>query len=193
MNRLYLLIGLIFLINSAYSKSVNYRLMNQFLVKDSLKTKSHKNLPARVALLSAILPGAGQVYNKRIWKVPIIYGAFAGCAFVYQRNNNLYVDYKNALSVRYDDDPSTIDRYANYTDDNLVKLKNQYKKKRDLGIIGIAAVYLLNIVDAAVDANLREFDLKIHEDISMNIFPYSQVAINNSPANFGIQLKLNFK
>jgi hypothetical protein len=105
----------------------------------------------------------------------------------------LYKKYKNALSTRYDDDPLTIDDYSNFTDENLVLLKNQYRKRRDLGTIGIVAIYLLNIIDASVDAHLREFDVKINEDISMNIFPYTQFAINNVPANFGLQFKLNFR
>jgi hypothetical protein len=193
MNRLNLLIGLFFLALNITAKSDKARLMNQLVLKDSLKVKSQKNYPARAALLSTILPGSGQVYNKRIWKVPFIYGAFAGCAYVYQSNNSLYKKYKNALSTRYDDDPLTIDDYSNFTDENLVLLKNQYRKRRDLGTIGIVAIYLLNIIDASVDAHLREFDVKINEDISMTIFPYTQFAINNVPANFGLQFKLNFR
>ncbi len=192
MNRLNLLIGLFFLALSLNAKSDKTQLMNHFVLKDSLQTKQ-KNYPARAALLSTILPGAGQIYNKRIWKVPLIYGAFLGCGYLYQTNNSLYKNYKNALSFRYDNDPTTIDEYNNFTDDNLVLFKNQYRKRRDLGIIGIAAVYLLNIIDATVDAHLREFDVKINEDIGMTILPYSQFAINNTPTNFGFQLKLNFR
>jgi len=193
MIRLNLLIILFFFINAIQSSTDKAQFINLKNNNDSIKKVNQKTSPSKAAIFSSILPGAGQVYNKRIWKVPFIYGAFAGCAYVYQSNNSLYKNYKNALSARYDDDPKTVDDYKNFSDDNLVVLKNQYKKRRDLGIIGIAAVYLLNIVDAAVDANLREFDVKINEDISMNILPYSQVAFNNLPANFGVQLKLNFK
>ena len=193
MNRLNFLFGLFFLFQVNCAISENNHFKNQVVLKDSLKPASAKNFPARSALFSAILPGLGQVYNKRIWKVPLIYGAFAGCAYIYQSNSKLYTNYKNALSVRYDDDPLTIDNYTTYSDENLVVLKNQYRKRRDVGIIGIAAVYLLNIIDAAVDAHLREFDLKINEDIGLNVQPFSQLANNNVPSAIGLQFKLNFK
>jgi len=193
MSRLNLLIVLFFYINFSFARSEKQQLIFHTVIDDSLKKTTRKNLPVRAAMLSTILPGAGQVYNKRIWKVPIIYIAFAGFAYVYQNNYNSYNNYKDALTLRYDDDPTTNDKYKNFSDDNLIVLKNQYKRRSDLGLFGIVATYLLNIVDAAVDANLREFDVKINEDISMNIFPYSHVATTNVPSNFGLQLKLNFK
>ncbi len=193
MKRLKLLIFLFFFINFSFANSENHKLTFYSVNNDSLKKTARKNLPVKAALLSTILPGAGQVYNKRIWKVPIIYVAFAGFAYVYQNNNNLYNNYREALYLRYDDDPTTTDNYNNFSDDNLIVLKNQYKRRSDLGLIGLFATYLLNIVDAAVDANLREFDVKINEDISMHVFPYSQVSTINSTSSFGLQLKFNFR
>jgi Family of unknown function (DUF5683) len=124
---------------------------------DTAKVKIHS--PKKAALLSACLPGLGQVYNHKAWKVPIIYAGFGGLGFGFGFNQKNYSLYRSALRLRHDDDPSTIDDFPEYSDDDLVTLKNYYQRYRDLCIIGAAALYTLTILDAAVDAHLYNFDV----------------------------------
>ena len=166
------------------------------LLKDTTNKVPNLNKQARRAtVMSAILPGLGQAYNRRYWKIPIIYGVAAGLGYLSLGSNKQYQTYKQALTYRYDDDTSTNDDFPDYTDDNLVLLKKQYKKRRDFCYIGIGAVYLLNIVDANVDAHLRGFNEKINENISLSVKPYSNVMMTfNQPVyHSGLKLKLSFK
>jgi len=120
--------------------------------------------------MSALLPGAGQAYNKKYWKIPIIYGGFAGLAYAIRFNNKEYNIYKDAFSARLDGDENTTDAYVGiYSENDLATLKDFYRRNRDLSIIGTGLLYLLNIVDASVDAHL--FDFNVNENLSMNIMP----------------------
>ncbi|MBL0329467.1 MAG: hypothetical protein IPP64_08645 [Bacteroidetes bacterium] len=148
--------------------------------------------PRKAALLSAILPGAGQVYNKKYWKLPIIYAGAAGLTYSFQFNHSRYVKYRNAYKYRIDDDASTTDDYIGvYTDDNLNTLQKYYHRYRDLTVIGFAALYALNIIDASVDAHLFTFD--VSDDLTMNVAP---TFINTTGMNHyttGINFSLSFK
>ena len=147
--------------------------------------------PRKAALLSAILPGAGQVYNKKYWKLPIIYAGAAGLTYSFQFNHSRYVKYRNAYKYRIDDDASTTDDYIGvYTDDNLNTLQKYYHRYRDLTVIGFAALYALNIIDASVDAHLFTFD--VSDDLTMNVAP---TFINTTGMNYttGINFSLSFK
>jgi hypothetical protein len=126
--------------------------------------------PRKASILSAILPGAGQVYNRKSWKVPIIYAGIGGFGYYFYFNNGYYNDYRRAL-IESDKGPgfATVDGRS-YSTENLLILKNEYKRQRDLGVVGILAFYLLNIVDANVDAHLRTFD--VSDDLSLNIRPW---------------------
>ena len=146
--------------------------------------------PKKAAALSAILPGAGQIYNKKWWKLPIIYGGAAALAYSLQFNNSRYVKYRDAYKYRIDGDASTVDAFPQFTDDNLQTLYQYYHRYRDLTVIGCAALYLLNVVDAAVDAHLFTFD--VSDDLSMSIHP---TLINTAGSNryrSGIGLSIRF-
>lgn len=119
--------------------------------------------------MSACLPGLGQVYNKKYWKVPVIYAGFGGLLYGFTWNQNNYNEYHSALVYRYDDDPNTIDSLSRYTDGDLVTLKNYYQRYRDLCVIGMAALYTLQVLDATVDAHLKTFD--VSDDLSLQISP----------------------
>ncbi len=127
----------------------------------------------KATLLSTFLPGAGQVYNRKIWKVPVIYGAFAGMIYLISFNNKNYKKFDNALLLRYDDDPDTVDDYVNiYTEDNLRSLSDFYRRNRDLSVIGLSLVYVLNIIDAHVDAHL--FTFNVDDNLSLDWKPIIQ-------------------
>lgn len=119
--------------------------------------------------LSAALPGAGQIYNRKWWKVPIIYAAGGAFTWLALKNQQNYKLYSNALKYRYDGDASTIDPYPTLSDANVIVLKNSYRRNRDLSVAGIALVYLLNIIDANVDAHLRKFDMS--DNLSLRVRP----------------------
>jgi hypothetical protein len=137
--------------------------------KIELPPKKHS--PRKASLMSAVLPGLGQAYNKKYWKIPVMYTAFAALGYAVNFNNSRYKTYKNAFILRNDSDPLTIDPFENiYSSEDLATLKNSYHRYRDLSFIGIAALYFLNIIDANVDAHLFTFD--VSDDLSFNLSPY---------------------
>lgn len=125
----------------------------------------------KATVLSAVLPGAGQVYNQKYWKVPIIYGAFAGMGYLIHFNNRYYHDFNTALIARLDSDPNTVDHkyQGKYTDDNLRTLSDYYHRNRDLCVVVTTFVYILNIVDAHVDAHL--FNFRVDDNLSLQWQP----------------------
>ena len=137
------------------------------LVDDSLKFSSVWSKPKKATLMSTFLPGLGQVYNKRYWKVPVIYSAFAAAGYFIFSNQKKYLDFKNAIVYRYDNVPGN-ETYSLYTVDNLVTLKRTYRRYRDFSILGASLIYALQIVDANVDAHLYEFDV---DSISLSFRP----------------------
>lgn len=143
-------------------------------VQDSTKQGLRKiHSPKKAIWMSAILPGAGQVYNRKWWKVPIIYGALGGLSYGIAWNHSMAMDFKSAYLARVDGDPNTIDPYVGrYSDSNLRDLRTYYQRNRDLCIIFTTVVYVLNLVDATVDAHLYNFD--VSEDLSMRLNPCIQ-------------------
>jgi len=136
-------------------------------VTDESIEKIHS--PRKATLMSVALPGLGQIYNKKYWKVPIIYGGFAAAGWYLNDNIKQINLYKDAFIAETDGDPSTAND-TGFTTPQLEELISQYKTWRDLSYIAIAAIYVLNIIDANVDAHLFYFD--VGEDLTMNIQPY---------------------
>ncbi len=171
---------------------------NDSIAKDSVKV-ANKNKRAvysnakKATIMSMLLPGLGQVYNKKVWKVPIIYAGIGGFGYMFLKNNEQYTYYRKNLLAMYDSDSSTVNTTI-YSADQLVIQKNGYKKNRDLAFIGVAVFYLLNIIDANVDGHLKTFD--VSDDLSIHIDPWQ--TINVSQNGFGncvtgLSIKLNFK
>lgn len=140
--------------------------------------------PKKATIMSAALPGLGQIYNKKYWKVPIIYGGFAAAGYFLNDNLKQIDRYKTAFQAATDDDPTT-ENDTGFSVPQLETLIDQYKTWRDLSYIAIGAIYILNIIDANVDAHLFYFD--VSEDLSMNIQPF--VTISNIPTT-GLTLSL---
>lgn len=162
---------------------------------DTVKTERKKNKEtyryARIAtVMSAVLPGAGQVYNKKYWKLPIVYAGLGGFGYLFYVNQREFKYYSDNLKAEYDEDPNTINN-SGYSGDNLVRLKTQYRKFRDLGVIGCTIVYVLNIVDANVDAHLRTFDMS--DDLSLQIKPYSNLYVINNTCGLQTGITINLK
>ena len=136
--------------------------------------------PKKAAIYSAIIPGAGQIYTKKYWKVPIIYGGLVASAYFINDNNNQYNEYRDAALLSYE----TGEDQLGYTYSELIILKDHYKRNREISYFSFVGVYILNIVDASVNAHLFNFD--VSDDISLNIRPYSTFS------NTGVSFSLNF-
>ena len=148
--------------------------------------------PKKAILLSAVLPGAGQIYNQKYWKAPVVWVALGACGYLIQNNNKQYRDYKDALLMRVDTTILETDKYFGvYSTDQLIALQDQFRQNRDLFIIVTTLVYVLNMVDALVDAHLFTFD--VSDDLSFRWQPYFKQSFAAQRQSAGIQLSLSFK
>ncbi len=141
----------------------------------------------RAMWLAIVIPGAGQIYNRKYWKLPIVYGGFLGCLYAIRWNNQMYNDYSQAYMDIMDNDPNT-QSYNEFlhlgntiTPENTQRYqdlfrrrKDYYRKYRDLSVFILIGVYALSVIDAYVDASLSEFD--ISKDLSLRVQP---AVINN--------------
>ena len=160
---------------------------------DSSKVVKKANVhnPKLAILLSAIVPGAGQIYNQKYWKTPLVWAGIGTCIYFVRSNHILYKDYKGALLQRADTSIKEPDKYLDiYSTDQLITLQDQYRQNRDLFIIVSSLVYVLNIVDALVDAHLFSFD--VSDDLSLNWQPYYRYSVNTNNSA-GLSLRLTFR
>jgi hypothetical protein len=170
---------------SAQEKSTD---STEVKLSDSL-TLAAKHRSNKAAILSAVLPGAGQIYNKSYWKVPVIYGGIAALVYFINFNQKNYTTFRTAYIYRNDLDSSTVDDFSNYTNDDLLVRRDYYRRNRDLCYIIAGVVYVLNIVDAYVDAHLKDFD--VSDDLSLSTHPYFNIDGNGSPvAGISLCLKI---
>jgi hypothetical protein len=134
---------------------------------DSAKVKVHHHPPAKAMVMSIIFPGLGQIYNHRYWKLPIIYVGLGVDAYFFVSNLQTYNNYHSALVLR---DNGGMDQYYNlYSSDELSDIVSYYRRNLDLTVIVALGIYILNIVDANVDAQLHGFD--VSDDISLHFTP----------------------
>lgn len=153
----------------------------------SLVAKQRSN---RAALFSAVVPGLGQAYNKKYWKLPILYAGFGTLYYFISTNNTEFKKYKNALVVRNDNDSLTVDEFPRFSDADLTVRKDFYRRNRDLSYILTGVLYTLNIIDAYVDSQLMDFD--ISDDLSMHTAP-TLFQTPGSDMKAGLQLTFTFK
>ena len=163
--------------------------------------------PKRALWLALVIPGGGQIYNRKYWKLPIVYGGFIGCLYAMNWNNTMYKDYSQAYLDLMDNDPGTQSynqflhlgmqitpaNEARYKD-IFKKRKDKYRRWRDLSFFVMVGVYALSVIDAYVDAELSVFD--ISDDLSLRVEP---TILNNRSSNnpldassVGLQCSLNF-
>lgn len=147
--------------------------------------------------LSTLCPGAGQFYNKSYWKVPIIVGAFATMGYVIDWNNRGYKRIRTAYDIQVmieagNEGLSHEFSDRNISSDQLKTWKNSYRRNRDLSIIITAGFYILNIVDAHVDAQFKDFN--VSDDLAMNLYPsVDQIYLSGGASNsYGMTLSLRF-
>ena len=140
----------------------------------------------KASILSIILPWSGQIYNKKYWKVPIIYSSLATSIYFICDNQKKLTNYENAYNDRFN---GRIDDYIDiYNNTQLISIIDYYERNRDISMMITAAIYLLNIVDASVDAHLFDFD--VSEDLSIETKP----EIINTPngKTKALSIKMNF-
>ena len=160
--------------------------------------------PQRALWLSLVFPGAGQIYNRKYWKLPILYGGFLGCTYALLWNQQMYRDYSQAYLDIMDDDPNTHSylemlppRYdITGREEQFKKIfknkKNYFRRYRDLSAFCFVGVYLLSVVDAYVDAHLSVFD--ISPDLSLKVEPavIPQQGIGRTNHSYGMGCSLCF-
>ncbi len=161
-----------------------------FASGDDSLTVAAKKRANKVALMSAIVPGLGQVMNKKYWKVPIIYGGGLTLAYFIKINNQEYKNYQEALIQRSDTNSTAEEQYPNFSDQELKNRKDYYRRNRDLCYIFAGVLYVLNIVDAYVDAQLMDFD--VSDNLSLRINPYLNATQTFQPVP-SLNIVLNFK
>mgnify|MGYP003305251448 FL=1 len=157
----------------------------------------------RAIWLAMVFPGAGQIYNRKYWKLPIVYGGFVGCAYALNWNNKMYKDYSQAYLDIMDDDPNTnshedflppsynISGQEERFKEIFRKRKDMYRRQRDLSIFCFIGVYILSVIDAYVDAELSSFD--ISKDLSLKVEPTTFNDGKSKDFNsVGLQCSLNF-
>ena len=148
--------------------------------------------PQRALWLALVIPGGGQIYNRKYWKLPLVYGGFVGCVYAMRWNNMMYKDYSQAYLDIMDDDPGTasynkflhLGRQINSSNEERYKTifkrrKDRYRRYRDLSLFVMIGVYAVSVIDAYVDAELSAFD--ISKDLSLKVRP--TVIGNNSSMN----------
>ncbi len=165
--------------------------------------------PKKALWLAIVFPGGGQIYNRKYWKLPLVYGGFLGCIYAMTWNNTMYRDYSQAYIDIMDSDENTksyenfipvrYDVKANqaHLQDVFRRKKNYYRRFRDLSMFCMIGVYALSIIDAYVDAELSSFD--ISRDLTMKVSPtvinekYSAMRASGlSSSAYGLQCSFNF-
>jgi hypothetical protein len=143
----------------------------------------------KATIMSAVFPGLGQIYNRKYWKAPVIYAALGGLGYWGVNNHIQYKYFSNNLRYEYDDDPGTVN-LTGYNSAQLIEQKKYHQKYRDIAVMLGILVYLVNVIDANVDAHLKTFD--VSDDLSLQLNPYSNFD-NNNKLQAGLTLKLKFK
>ena len=164
--------------------------------------------PQRALWLALVVPGAGQIYNRKFWKLPIFYGGFLGCIYALSWNNMMYKDYSQAYLDLMDDDPGTCSynkflhlgkQIQTKADEERYKKifksrKDKYRRWRDMSFFVMLGVYAISVIDAYVDAELSVFD--ISKDLSLKVEP--TIIPNHMGGNplqaqsLGVNCSLNF-
>ena len=163
--------------------------------------------PQRALWLALVIPGGGQIYNRKYWKIPIVYGGFVGCIYAMMWNNMMYKDYSQAYLDIMDDDPTTasynkflhLGRQITPANEERYKQifksrKDKYRRWRDLSFFCMIGIYAISVIDAYVDAELSSFD--ISKDLSLKVRP---TVINNKSSinplyasSLGVNCSINF-
>lgn len=161
----------------------------ELIALDTVPKTINPLAPAKAAFLSALVPGLGQAYNKKYWKIPIVWGSIGAGIYFYSFNNKKYHEYRDEYKRRLDgtSDPNH-PIYGGLDNSRLISAQRYHQRNRDLSALITAGLYILNIVDANVDAHLMQFNvndnLSVAPEIQQNEIDYK--------FNTGLKLTYNF-
>lgn len=156
--------------------------------------------PSKAAFYSAVFPGLGQVYNKRYWKVPIVYGALGLSIYTYSINNTNYKSVRRAFKSRLAG--FTSDEFyplntgeivvgsPRVSDTALQDAQERYQRDRDLALLVTIGLYVLNVIDANVDAHLKQYN--VSDQLSMDVKPFLQLNEVTGSPNYGLAMQIKF-
>jgi hypothetical protein len=192
-----LYIALLFFSASIIAQKDSLSVKNEksnIVIKDTLATQEYDALaPQRAAFYSAVLPGLGQAYNKKYWKIPVIYGGMAAGVYFYIQNDNDYNRFRDAFKRRLagftDDEFFGAGEEATISNERLIDAQKNARQNRDVSVIVTLAFYLINIVDANVDAHLRQYNV----DDNLSIEPNFKLNEFDNTVNYGLSFKFNLE
>lgn len=150
--------------------------------------------PSKAAFYSTVFPGLGQIYNKRYWKTPIVWGVLGGSIFMYIDTNNNYQQFRTAFKRRQagftDDEFNGEGVFPFLSNSVLENQQERFQEDRDLWLVVSIAMYILNIVDANVDAHLKQFN--IDNNLSFDFEPYINQDLRTNSPHYGMALTIKF-
>ncbi len=147
--------------------------------------------PKKALILGLVIPGAGQIYNQRYWKLPLVYGAYAGMIYLVDYNTDQYRFVRDEYIKRVDNDPETVDIFAEFswTEQEIRALRDSYNKNKELSYIGLFAVHILASLEGYIDAHLIDF--QVTEDLSLRLSPsMQQMSTQGVALGLGVSLNL---
>lgn len=175
------------------SLSVKNENSNIVIIDTSAPQEYDALAPQRAAFYSAVLPGLGQAYNKKYWKIPVIYGGMAAGVYFYIQNDNDYNRFRDAFKRRLagftDDEFFGTGEEATISNERLIDAQKNARQNRDVSVIVTLAFYLINIVDANVDAHLRQYNV----DDNLTIEPNFKLNEFDNTVNYGLSFKFNLE
>lgn len=138
------------------------------IISANLSAQNSNVKNAKKAAIYSIIPGGGQIYTKKYWKIPIVYSGLITSAYYIKQNNDLYQLYKETFLNRLNNNDA--DQFQNeYSDQDLITLTDYYRRNREISILLFSLTYIINIIDASVSAHLFNFD--VSDNLSLNIHP----------------------
>lgn len=177
--------------NSARKDTAKVVVKKTPAIKDSARIEIEA-MPRRAALKSAMLPGLGQIYNKRWWKVPLVYGGFVGIGLVFEFNQRYYKIFLKEAQFRQENPGKTENPlFAPYTTEGIISIKDSYRRDRDLSVLAGLGFYAINIIDAYVDAKFFRFD--ISDELTLQVNPTINQSIPVHASGLAPVIGLRFK
>lgn len=191
MNSKQILCGVMLLCMSlfAYSQEITTKNVSRVRTRDSLYVAKHN---PTAAILWSIIPGGGQIYNRKYWKVPIVYGLLEGsCYFLCKYASDMMLYRREFINRRDGHTELLVPALAKYPDENILSMKQEAQRNMEIAIAATAIIYTLNFIDAMVDAHLYYFD--VSDELSLNWSPMLLPNPINTSPSYGVTLVMNFK
>ena len=157
-----------------YSDTLSSSIVETRIQVLDINKKKYRSQPQKAFISSMVIPGLGQILNKQIWKSPIALGAIGGVGFVFWQNQKNVSKLKNAIDLRFDGPPGSVDEFAGiYSDSQLFSLENEYTRLRDYSFLGLIGIHMLQCIDAYAAGFLVDFD--ISPDLNIATVSYTHL------------------